>query len=69
MCIVVAYYFPPGNVVEEFNDNVGIIEDSIDGVIAETTKPAGIMAEYGQYGGWVNDCWINYLFNIIKGLG
>jgi hypothetical protein len=27
------------------------------------------MAEYGQYGGWVNDCWINYLFNIIKGLG
>ena len=50
MCIVVAYYFPPGNIVEEFNENVGIIEDSVDGVIAETTKPAGLMAEYGQYG-------------------
>jgi hypothetical protein len=51
MCIVVAYYFPPGNIVEEFNENVGTLEDNIDGVVVnETMKPAGIMAEYGQYG-------------------
>ena len=51
MCIVVAYYFPPGNIVEEFEENVGVIEDNVDGLLAnETRKPAGIMAEYGQYG-------------------
>ena len=50
MCIVVAYYFPPGNIVEEFSENVGIMEDSVDGVIAEAAKPAGVMAKYGQYG-------------------
>ena len=48
---MVAYYFPPGNIVEEFKENVELIEDNIDGVVVnETTKPAGIMAEYGQYG-------------------
>ncbi len=51
MCIVVAYYFPPGNIVEEFKENVELIEDNVDGVVVnETTKPAWIMAEYGQYG-------------------
>ena len=51
MCIVVAYYFPPGNIVEEFEENVGVVEDNVDGVSTnETRTSAGIMAEYGQYG-------------------
>lgn len=53
MCIVVAYYFPPGNIVEEFEENVGVVEDNVDGVLTnETRTPVGIMAEYGQYGKW-----------------
>ena len=51
MCIVVAYYFPPGNTVEEFEENVGVVEDNVDGVSTnETRTPTGIIAEYGQYG-------------------
>ena len=37
MCIVVANYFPPGNIVEEFEENVGVVEDNAD--VFRQTRP------------------------------
>ena len=51
MCIVVAYYFPPGNIVEEFQKNVqGLGEDIVDGVVQSGIINGGNMADLCQYG-------------------
>lgn len=47
---MVAYYFPPGNIVEEFQENVGTGDDHVDGVIDNGVRTNGNIAEYGRYG-------------------
>lgn len=55
MCIVVAYYFPPGNVLDEFDENVGALEDNSPTGENEECMLGNSIVELGYFGKLVFD--------------